>query len=220
MAWRPFRNIGLKVAALALGGLLWFTLNGRQIEKRLTAALSYGNIQSGLEMTGDQPDTVNVRVRGGDSAINGLARNQLQIVVDLSTAHEGPNPLILRTDEVVAPADIEVMQIDPGTLTVTLEKSGQLTVEVHPTIDGMPTAGHHVAGITVEPRTVTVLGPVSRLKSTVQVVTGPIAVDGHAATFTQDVSVGVDDAQLRLSEATTVRVTVHIDPGPGPATTP
>jgi YbbR domain-containing protein len=211
MAWRPFRNIGLKVAALALGAMLWFTLNGRQVERRLPAAVSYGNIHAGLEMTGDQLDTVSVRVRGGDNAISGLGPNRLQIVVDLSTAHEGPNPIILRTDEVVAPADVEVMQIDPGTLTVALEQSGQLSVPVHPIIDGTPAAGHRVSRVTVEPATVVVLGPVSRLKGAVNVVTGPVSVDGRAATFSEDVSVGVDDAQLRLPEPRTVRVTVRIE---------
>lgn len=220
MAWRPFRNAGLKIAALALGSMLWFSLNGQQIEKRLRAAVSYGNIHTGLEMTGDQVDTVDVRVRGGANAISGLGANPLQIVVDLSTAHEGPNPIILRTDEVVAPADVEVMQIDPGTLTVTLEQSGHLAVQVHPTIEGVPAAGHHVAGLTVEPATVTVEGPESRLKGTVKVVTGPLSVDGRATTFSQDVTVGVDDAQLRLPEPRSVRVTVRIDPGPAPASGP
>ena len=33
MAWHPFRNLGLKVVALVLGTLLWFTVSGQQAER-------------------------------------------------------------------------------------------------------------------------------------------------------------------------------------------
>ena len=33
MAWHPFRNAGLKVVALAMGALLWFTVSGQQAER-------------------------------------------------------------------------------------------------------------------------------------------------------------------------------------------
>ncbi len=33
MAWHPFRNVGLKVVALAMGALLWFTVSGQQAER-------------------------------------------------------------------------------------------------------------------------------------------------------------------------------------------
>ena len=36
MAWHPFRNLGLKVVALLLGTLLWFTVSGQQVERTVT----------------------------------------------------------------------------------------------------------------------------------------------------------------------------------------
>ena len=35
MAWHPFRNLGLKIAALVLGTLLWLTVSGHEIERRV-----------------------------------------------------------------------------------------------------------------------------------------------------------------------------------------
>ena len=38
MAWHPFQHFGLKVAALALGTLLWLTVSGQQVERRVPRA--------------------------------------------------------------------------------------------------------------------------------------------------------------------------------------
>lgn len=210
MAWHPLRNLGLKTAALALGTLLWFTVSGHEIERRLWVPVSYSNIPNPLEMTGDQIDEVSVHVRGGDNVVNQISQGDLRVIVNLSDAHSGTNLLPLRTDEVIAPLGVEVLQLDPGTVTVTLERSGEVSVPVHPNIEGQPPAGFALGAVTVQPATVSVRGPESRLKSPVSVVTERIMLDGHAGTFTQDVSVGVADAQLRLGDPRTVRVTVVI----------
>ena len=39
MAWHPLRNLGLKLAALALGTALWFTVSGPQVERNVTGVL-------------------------------------------------------------------------------------------------------------------------------------------------------------------------------------
>jgi YbbR domain-containing protein len=212
MAWHPFRNVGLKLTALVLGTLLWYTVSGHRIERRLPVPVSYSNLPSPLELTGDQMDTVSVHVRGDDSVIRGLAEGQLQVVVDLGDAHSGNNIIPLRTDEVVAPIGVDVLQIDPGTVTVTLERSGRLDVAVRPTVEGDPAPGYVVGTITAEPAVVTVAGPESRLRSPISVVTERVLIDGRSSSVIQDVGVGVTDAQLRVVRPHTVRVTIQILP--------
>jgi YbbR domain-containing protein len=215
MAWHPFRNIGLKVAALALGTLLWFTVSGQQVERRLTVPVFYRNLPASLEMTGDSLDVVTVQVRGGDNLIGGLQPGKdLFMVVDLAVARSGQNVLPLRIDQVTASLGIKVMQVDPGTVTLTLERSGSADVPIRPTIEGEPAAGFAVTMVTVEPRMVQVVGPESRLRDLSSALTERLSVEGRSATFSQDVSVGVADAQLRLTQASTVRITVQIGPAP------
>jgi YbbR domain-containing protein len=210
MAWHPFRNVGLKITALALGTLLWFTVSGRQIERRLTAPLSFSNVPAPLELTGERLDSVSGHVRGNDSQVSTLGPENVHVIVDLSDAHTGPNLLPLRVDEVVAPIGVEVLQLDPGTVTVTLERSGQVDVPVQPTIEGQPAPGYVVRSITTNPRTVSVVGPESQLKNPISVITERVSIEGRNSTVVQDVSVGVADAQLRLRDPRTVRVTVAI----------
>ena len=212
MAWHPFRNVGLKVAALALGTLLWFTVSGREIERRVGVAVSYSNVPPPLEMTGDQVDDAFVRVRGADTAVSGLGPGNLHVVVDLKDAHPGTNLIALHTEQVAAPLDVEILQLEPSTVTVTLERAGREQVEVSPILEGQPAAGYVIGKIVVEPRTVTVIGPESRLRRQPSVVTERIDISGRTGVVTEDVNVGISDSQLRLGETRSVRVSVHLEP--------
>jgi len=213
MAWHPFRNVGLKVAALALGSLLWYTVSGHRIERRLPVPVFYSNVPAPLELTGDQMDTVNVQVRGDANVVADLTEGRLQVLVDLGAARTGTNIIPLRVDNVSAPSGVEVVMIDPGTVTVTLERTGQIEVPVRPSVEGLPAAGYDVGEVKVEPALVTVAGPESRLKNPISVITERVTLDGRTASVTEDVSVGVADAQLRVVRPHVVRVTVLITRG-------
>jgi YbbR domain-containing protein len=212
MAWHPFRNPGLKVLALVLATLLWFTITGHQIERRISVPVSYRNVPAPLELTGEQTDRVTVHVRGDDTVVSTLTEGALRVTVDLAGSQPGANIMPLRTDTVAAPARVEVMQIEPGTVTVMLEKAGQAAVPVWPTIEGQPAPGYVAGAITIEPDVVTIAGPESRLTGLLGVVTERVRLDGRTSRVVQDVAVGVNDPQLRVSSPHTVRVTVQIDP--------
>ena len=105
-----------------------------------------------------------------------------------------------------------MIQIEPGVVTVTLERSVQRQATVRPTLEGEPAPGFVVREVVVDPRTVTVIGPESRLPGPVAVVTERILLDNRRSTITEVVSVGVGDARLRLLESSKVKVVVHIEP--------
>jgi YbbR domain-containing protein len=211
MAWHPFRNVGLKIAALGLGTLLWLTVSGHQIERRVRVPVAYSNVPDALEMTSEQDD-VSVHVRGADTEVSGLGAGDLRVIVDLADAHPGTNLIALRLDAVEAPLGIDVLGLEPGTVTVMLERSSRADVVVEPLLDGLPPEGFVVGEVTVEPRTVAVVGPESRLSRAVAVVTDRIRLDNRRSSFTQDVNVVSIDSQVRLFEPRPVRVSVQIVP--------
>ncbi len=212
MAWHPFRHAGLKIAALILGTLLWFMVSGNQTERRVPLPVSYSNVPAALEMTGDQVDTATVHVRGEDNLLAGLGPGDLRVIVDLKDAHTGTNLIHLQTEHVIVPLGVEVLQVDPSAVTVMLEPTGRIEAPVAPTVEGQPAPGYEVKQVTVEPATVAVFGPESRLRYPVSVVTERVSIEGRRTTVVQEVDVGVVDAQLRLRNPGTVRVTVRIEP--------
>jgi len=211
MAWHPFRNFGLKAAALGLGTLLWFTISGQQVERTVRAPIEYVHVPPALEITGDQTDTIFVHVRGADNQIGRIAAGDVRVVLDLAAAHpmvRGTLPL--RTDQVVAPFGVEVMNVDPPQVTLTLERSASLRVKVQPDIVGNVIPGFMISSVTVDPGTVEVVGPESQLRQLDHATAARLSVEGAGSTVTQNVSITVPDSSLRLREPQLARVTVTI----------
>jgi YbbR domain-containing protein len=213
MAWHPFRNLGLKFAALVLGVLVWLTVSGPQVERDIPRVpVVYRNLPTQLQIT-DQTETVDVHVRGVDSLVSRLqGGTDVRVEVDLAGQAAGTLVLPLRVEQVVAPMGVEVQRVDPGTVTLTLEKAGVIDLPVRPTIEGEPAAGYVIGDVAVDPASVAVIGPARRLLATSFAVTERVLIDGAAASVTQMVSAGVLDAELRLREPRLVRVTVRIEP--------
>lgn len=211
MAWRPLRNIGLKAAALVLGTLLWLIVSGHEIERRVRVPVAYSRVPAALEMMTEQDD-VSVYVRGTDTEVSELGPGDLRVIVDLADAHAGTNLMALRPELVEAPLGIDVLRIEPGTITVTLEPSGRTEVPVDPLIEGRPADGFVVGEVKIEPRTVAVIGPESRLTRPVSVVTDRIRLDGRRSRVVADVNAVSVDSQIRLAEPRRIHVVVEIVP--------
>src|ERR687898_597149 len=124
MAYHPFRHLGLKMLALALATLLWLTVAGEHIvERSLRVPLEFRNIPAELEIVGDPPATVDIRLRGSSSLLSRIQPGEVVAVLDLTTARAGSRLFHLRQDEVRAPFGVEVAQVVPSTLALSLEKS-------------------------------------------------------------------------------------------------
>jgi YbbR domain-containing protein len=213
MALLPLRNLGLMAASLFLGTLLWFTVSGQQVDRSVPRIpVVYRNVPGSLEITGDRLDEVTVQMRGSYNLISAINAANVNVIVDLSDARPGPNVVPLRTDEVVVPLGVQVTQVDPGSATLILEKSGTAQLPVTPRVEGQPAPGFAIGSIGVDPKMVTIAGPESRLKDIASAITERVSVEGTSSTVTQTVSIGVPDNELRLQDVRTARVTVTIVP--------
>lgn len=211
MAWHPFRNLGLKVVALILGALLWFTVSGQQAERTVPGvAVVYRSKPPGVEIT-NQTDVVDIHVRGLDHQLRTIQARDFEARVDLTGARPGTQSFSLRTDQVSAPFGIDVTRVEPGSVMAVLEVAGSANLPVRPFVDGTPAQGFVVSEVTVEPVAVTVLGPARRVAAASAATTDRVSIEGAAGTVTQTVSVGVGDPVLRLREPTTARVVVKIE---------
>ena len=214
MAWHPFRNLGLKIAALGLGTLLWFAVSGEQVERTVSRVpVVYRNVPGGLQITGDLTEIVTVHVRGSENQISRLPIDELSAVVDLADAQAGQsNTFPLRTDQVAVPAGVEVMWVDPAQVTLTLEPAGSAVFPVHPVVDGQPAPGFILNSVSVDPTSVILAGPKSRLRLASAATTDPVGIAGATATVRAVVGVSSTDPELRLREPLQARVTVEIVP--------
>jgi len=216
MAYLGFRHhLGLKVVSIALAAFLWVAVSGEQtVERSLRIPLEFTNLPSQLEVVGDAANVVDVRVRGSSGALNRIAAGELVAVLDLRSARTGQRLFHLDGADVRTPFGVDVVQVNPSTVSMTFEPSGSKVVPVVPSLDGEPADGFVVGTVSAEPSTVEVLGPVSVLSRLTQAITEPVTVKGASAPVTESVNIGVADAAVRLREPQTARVAVAVTPAP------
>jgi YbbR domain-containing protein len=216
MAYHPFRHLGLKVLAITLASVLWFTVAGEHVvERSLRVPLAVRNLPPSLEIVGDLPESVEVRVRGSATQLSRLDTGDVMAMLDLVTARTGSRLFHLRGDEVRVPDGIDVAQVMPPTISLSIEKSVRRLVPVVPATDGDPAPGFVVGRISAEPSTVLVVGPESHVREVASATTESIEIDGKSERVRDVVTVGVADSTVRLVEQPqSATVVVEILPAP------
>ena len=215
MRYHPFRQLGLKILAIALASLLWLTVAGEHVvERSLRVPLEFRNIPEALEIVGNTPDTVDVRLRGSSAVLSRVQSGEIVAVLDLSSARSGSRLFHIRSDEVRAPFGVEVSQVVPTTLALELEKSARRKVPVAPVIAGEPAPGFVVGKYSADPAIVEIVGPESHVRQVAEATTEPVSVKDARARIRDHVTIGIVDASVRLAQAQSANVTVEIWPAP------
>jgi YbbR domain-containing protein len=210
-----FGNIWLKLLSLCLAMLLWMVVSGDEtVERGLRVPLELTQVPPGLELLGEVPATVDVRVRGASGTLSRVGTGDLVAVLDLHTAQAGRRLFPLTPDQVRVPFGVEIVQILPSAVTMAFERSASRELPIAPAVDGRPAPGFIVGPMTAEPRLVEVIGPESAVKRATEVVTEPVSIAGARMPVKQSVILGLLDPALRLKAARAATVTVQIVPAP------
>jgi YbbR domain-containing protein len=211
MAWLRIQHIGHKVVSVVLAVLLWLLVSGEQtVERALRVPLEFTNLPPQLELVGEPPAVVDVRVRGSSGTLSRVAAGELSAVLDVRTARAGDRLFHLTAEDVRAPFGVEVVQVSPASVSLSFEESLSKVVGITARIEGEPAPGFVVGGITVEPVNVAVVGPASALNGLTEAITEPVSVAGAFRSVVDEVTIGVADPAVRLRQAEKARVTVSI----------
>jgi len=211
----PFRHLGLKLLSLGLAVLLWMAVAGEEIvERGLRVPLELQQMPANVELSGDVPTAVDVRVRGASGALSRIGAGDVVAVLDLRAARPGRRLFPLTPDQVRAPFGVDIVQVTPSAVAMAFEASATRTVPVVPSVDGRPAAGYVVGALTADPATVEIVGPESAVKRAAEVLTEPVLIAGATGRVRETVTIGVLDPTLRIKNAKTAVVTAQMEPAP------
>src|SRR5258708_2543851 len=203
----PFDHLGLKVLSLGLALLLWMVVAGEEtVERGLRVPLELQQMPAGIEVLGDIPTTVDVRVRGVSGALSRVGTGDVVAVLDLRSARSGRRLFPLTPEQVRVPFGVEVVQVTPSAVAMAFEPSATREVPILPSVDGRPAPGYVVGQMSAEPKTVEVIGPESAVERATEVLTEPVPVSGARAAVRQAVTIGLLDPSLRLKTARSATV--------------
>jgi len=215
----------LKLVSLLLALVLWLLIIPSEkmySEKALTIPLETRNIPAGLEIV-EQPVTrIDVTVRAPNRLLDEIGPSGLVARIDLERATVLQQEYPLSKTMIAVPPGAEVVKISPNKITIRLERTGEATLDVHPTIRGKLAPSFHIARTEIDPASVRVRGPESRVRDKdLKATTAPIDVSGLTESTVFEADIILPRPELRLvSILTRARVTVLVEPAKPAAKTP
>ena len=211
----PFRQLGLKALSLGLALLLWMVIAGDEtVERGLRVPLELQQFPAGLELQGEPPALVDVRVRGSSAILSRVGAGDIVAVLDLGASRPGRRLFQLTPEQVRTPFGVEVVQVAPASIVFVFENSATRRVPVVPAVDGEPAPGYVLGPVSADPPTVEIAGPESAVKQATEALTEPVSVAGASGMVTEDATVGLLDPALRVKGPRSVTVRVQVVPGP------
>ena len=193
MRYHPFRHLGLKMLAIALASLLWLTVAGEHVvERSLRVPLEFRNIPEALEIVGNAPDTVDVRLRGSSALLSRLQPGEIVAVLDLGTARDRARGSSTSAPTKCARRSASRWRRSCRRRWRSSSRSRRGgAVPVVPAIEGDPAPGFVVGRMTADPATVEIVGPDSRVRQVAEATTEPVSVKDAKTRVRDGVTIGV-----------------------------
>lgn len=209
------RDWQIKLVSLVLALGLWLLLVPSEkmySEKSLTIPLETRNVPAGLEVVERPATTIDVTLRAPNRLLNEIGPSGLVARIDLDRATVLQQEYPLNTSMIAVPPGAEVVKISPGKVTIKLERTAEATLDVHPILRGRPAPGFHIVRTEIDPSSVVVRGPESRVRSKETATTAPVDVTGLKQPTVFDADIILPRPELRLvSPQTSARVSVLVE---------
>ena len=171
------KNWGLKLASLFLALILWFTLIPEEktfSEKTLTVPLEIHNIPSTFEIVERPLQFVDVTIKAPNRLIPQISSANVHAVLDLQKASIAQTRYSLNPSMVSIPVGAEVKEIYPSQLSLKMELTEELLVNVEAVFVGTLQEGYKLSRIEIVPPQVLIKGPRSKLNENLKVQTSSI----------------------------------------------
>ncbi len=208
------KNWGLKLFSFLLALILWLTLITPEkvfSDKWLTIPLELHNIPPEMELMEKPPASVDVKIRASKSLINDITSANVHAVLNLEKASLDQEDYPLRNSMISIPSGAEVREIRQSQVSLKLERTREILLDVEANIIGELKKGLKVENVRVFPPQVLIKGPESKVKDNYKVRTSPIDISALTKTTELEADLILPNPDLRLASAQTkVRVRILI----------
>ncbi len=209
------------IVALVAAVLLWYGLAGQKNEnisvRGVKAALTLVNMPRNLVLMSSVPDTISLQLRGPLSKSLDAAAG-LEVYLDLANSRPGVSTFTIEGSGIPLPDDVDVVSIEPATITLELERLTSGNIPLLPIVEGVPAPGFKIGDTRISPLQVNVQGPESRVLGLKTVETTPISVEGATGPVEATVMPRLPDPLLRSLTVVPVVVIVDVVPLDTPTT--
>ncbi len=178
----------LKLLSLVLAIMLWYTVF--QIgdpKKDLTIPVSIAHLPKNMMVTKMDPERVFVTVSGRVSLLKDLKDRDVSVVINMNGTKEGEAVFNFSKANVNVPRGIEIIDVRPGTLRLTVERIIEKNLKVVPKLD-KKWRGRSITQ--VSPQFIIAEGPRKSIEKLTTIETLPI--NGNLNCNEETVNIGFD----------------------------
>lgn len=221
-------NWRLKLVALALAVFVWGVVNNLTNTRHVLDGVPLEIVTPpGKALVRQSVERVSVELRGTREDVRGVARQNLQVVLDLSRVTEaGMLHRRLRPAMVRGPRWAQPVAVEPGEVAVIIDDVLERDVPTTAVLTGEVPAGHALERVALHPAAVRLRGPQSLLYKIRQAETLPIDLSGRTTSFRERIELaplelGREFAERHWVEADVrIRVAPLVDTVPGAGVEP
>ncbi|MBZ5572187.1 MAG: hypothetical protein LAO09_09960 [Acidobacteriia bacterium] len=208
-------NLGLKLISLALAVGLWLAVAREPVaEVAVDVPIEFRNIPENLEISSENIPRAQIRLRGPERIVHRVRASDVYAAVNLSGVKPGERTFDLAAQQIHQPTGLEVVQVVPGEIRVAFDTRLTRQVPVQPRVIGAFAEGYKIGQIVVDPSTVAISGPKTRVEAVEAATTDPIDVSGTIDRTTFVRHAYVSDPLIQVTRPDPVRITVIMDKVP------
>jgi YbbR domain-containing protein len=210
--WLP-RNLGWKIAALALSVLLWIALSAApDLVTARAVPILYRNLAPQFLVTGDVPETVRVEIRGSASQLSSSSLADSVALFDLGVIDTvGERTFTISSDNVNLPRGVTFLRAMPSQLRLRIARMAAKDVPVEVRVTGEVAPGYRLVSSTAAPASLRISGSEGRVSRVSSVETDAIDVGGLTQSAERRVNAFISDPEVRFESTPIVTVKLAIE---------
>ena len=195
-------NWGLKLVSLILALILWFSLIPEEKsfqEKTITVPLEIHNVPSHMELVESPRSDIDVIIRAPRRLIPEISRVNVNAILDLKNASVNQTQFSINRNMVITPEGAEVKEIFPSQVDLKLEMTKEIELQIDAITTGKLPEGYKLNKVEVEPPTVLVKGPESKINEQLKVRTFSIDISAYTESTNIETFLILPNQDLRFS---------------------
>ena len=188
---------------------IWFSFaRGLETLVTLEVPVEFMNRDPKMEIFAASASSVKLQLSGSGTLIKSVRPDQVKVKLDLTNAVAGRNQVPIARDSVTLPPGIQLKQVDPQALAVTLDLPVEKTLPVQTDWTGKLADGLVLEDVRIVPDHAKVVGGSLMLKDIQTIYTEKIPLEGISTGGTTTVSLVLQPSSLKLEEGARNRVDV------------
>ena len=177
----------LKILSVFIALGMWImVVSGHEETKEMTVPVKLINVSNGKVAIADYPN-VSVNIKGAARLMQSLANSDVLLNIDVAAFPNGQSIRRILPVDFKKPLGLEIVDVKPAELRITLDDITAKDVRVLPSIIGEVKQGYMVESITLKPNSVNVTGAKSLLSNLENISTMPINLSERSKNFVQNV---------------------------------